>query len=1250
MRNKVIRYMKCLLAPVLALTVLLSCAGEVLASGNAPAEAGADTVEGEHAAAAISDIRNGGGYAVTGQLKSVGYTAKMYDATNGLPTSDANYILASRKGYIWIGGYSGIIRYDGTTFERLDASNGLTSGRVIFEDSTGRIWVGTNDNGVVMLDGNETVRYTYKEGLLSSSIRTFAEGGDGTIYMGSTDGVSYVDREGNLKILDDERLNNKNIIRLVSDGEGTVYGNTRDGAVFSIESGAVTECFSGDELGTGKITTVYADPSEVGMVYLGTAENKIYYGVLSDSAGSLRTIDVSPAEDIKWITKACGRIWVLSSVTIGYLDEQKGYNVLTNVPMDNSIEMMTADYQGNLWAASSRQGVMKVVTDNFRDISEEAGFTGDVVNSTCLCGGLLYVGTDKGLKVLDENFKQVENDLTEELKDIRIRCISRDKDDSLWISTYTEGAGLICVKKDGTKTSFTTANGMPSDEIRCTTVASDGSILVGTNGGLAVIKDGSIVKCVDESSGIENTIFLTVEEGDGGQIYAGTDGGGIYVIDDSGIKKLGRDDGLTSDVILRIKKDPARGVCWLITSNSIEYIRSGIITRVISFPYNNNFDVYYDSNEHLWILSSYGVFVVKAQDAIDDTIKDYRLYTIANGLPCAPTANAYSELDNEGNLYISGRSGVSCVNIEHYFEHTDAILTDVRSVTCNDTPVLPDADGKYVIPAVMGRIQITPAILDYTLTNPTVHVYLEGTQDPGITTMLSDIKPLEYTGLAYGNYTLHIEVIDGTTGEVFQDDKFNIEKKPQIFELMTVRIILLALLALAAGLIVWRIMTGTVIRKQYEEIRLAKEEAEQANKAKSSFLANMSHEIRTPISTIMGMDEMILREDPKDVPKQYHSQVAGYARNIKSASESLLGLINDLLDMSKIESGKMHLIEQEYDTVEFLRSITSMIRIRSHEKDLMFDTQIDESLPTRLLGDSEKIKQVVLNLLTNAVKYTDYGGFTLKVSAGEIKDDTCELKISVKDTGIGIKPEDMDKLFNAYERLDEEKNSSVKGTGLGLDISRRFIEFMGGKIWCESQYGEGSEFFITVDQKVIDPIGIGRFTEDEDSDYSGPYVPQFVAPDADVLIVDDNPMCLTVAKGLLKPTKIFVTTASSGEECLEKIKYGSFNVVFLDHMMPGMDGIETIERIRENYPDLPVYAMTANSAAGGEEFYRSKGFNGYLLKPVDGIVLERTIMKHLPEAIMMGSKDDKSDKPEKDEKADKADKDDKPEKDKQEKQ
>ena len=1159
-------------------------------------------------------LKSGGGYALSGQIDLVGYSAKIYDATNGLPTSDANCILGASDGYVWIGGYSGIIKYDGSTFERLNTQEGLTSGRGLFEDAMHRIWVATNDNGVVVMDGNIPIHYTYKDGLTSSSMRTFAEDRIGNVYVGSTAGVSYVDPQMRLHVINDERINNERILRLVSDADGRVYGQTRNGYVFAVDRDKVLQFYKSEDLGVEKITAILPDPEIPGKLYYGTESDVLYYGSFGMPASQLKKIRVKPCEDIHWLSYDCGRLWISSTTQLGYLDTRDKYVPIDDLPMNSAIEMHTSDYQGNLWVASSTQGVMKIVTNNFSDVTGRAGLEDMVVNATCLYKGKLYIGTDKGLKIIEEG-KAVEDDLTAHIGEARIRCIYKDSKTNLWISTFTHDKGLICLEPDGNIIDYTTEKGLPSNEVRCTVEGKDGEILVGTNGGLAVMRDKRIVRTLREADGIKNTIFLTVAQGNDGEIYAGTDGDGIYIIEDGKVKVLGRDDGLTSDVIMRITEDPDSGVFWIITSNSIEYMRNGKITNVSSFPYNNNYDMYFDDNGGIWVLSSYGLYSVHKDAMLADKVKDYRLYTTANGMTCTPTSNSYSTRDKDGNLYISGRTGVSTVNIDSYFDGGTEIKTGIRSVTCNNKEILPNLDGSYTIPSDSGRIQITPAVLDYTMTNPIVNVFLEGAGDDGITAEKSKLTPLEYTNLRYGNYKLHVRLLSDSTGEVLNDMIIPIEKKPRLSELLMFRILMAVLVAGAAGLIVWRVMSGTVIRQQYEQIRQAKDEAERANSAKSRFLANMSHEIRTPINTIMGMDEMILREDATGVPQGYFMSMINYGLDIRNATESLLGLINDLLDMSKIESGKMNVVNIEYDTVDLIRSTVSMIRVRSAEKDLTFDVCVDEILPKRLYGDSGKIKQIILNLLTNAVKYTSIGGFVLDVSVDSREDDRIDLAFSVKDTGMGIKEEDMEKLFTAYERLDEEKNSGIQGTGLGLDISRRFAELMGGELSCTSTYGEGSEFILKVSQKVIDPTPIGLFIEHDENEAKGPYVPKFVAPDADILVVDDNPMNLSVIKGLLKATRMFVTTAESGEECLDKLKYSTFNIVLLDHMMPGMDGIETLERIRKDFPDLPVYALTAN-ASEGEEFYKSKGFTGYLSKPIDSASLEKAIMMHLPEEIM----------------------------------
>jgi signal transduction histidine kinase/CheY-like chemotaxis protein len=415
------------------------------------------------------------------------------------------------------------------------------------------------------------------------------------------------------------------------------------------------------------------------------------------------------------------------------------------------------------------------------------------------------------------------------------------------------------------------------------------------------------------------------------------------------------------------------------------------------------------------------------------------------------------------------------------------------------------------------------------------------------------------------------------------------------------------------GMVVLLYLFEIIKMNKMQEAKLA---AERASNAKSRFLANISHEIRTPINTIMGMNEMIMREDASGVPKPYFLSIMNYSFDIKNASDTLLGLINDILDMSKIESGKMHLVELEYETATELRNIVSMIKVKSNQKDLTFDIDVDKEVPARMYGDIGKIKQVVLNLLTNAVKYTEKGGFSLNVKVLEKSDDSCKIRISVKDTGIGVKPEDLGKLFSAFERFDETKNCNIQGTGLGLDISKQFANLMDAQLWCESEYGHGSEFIFEVTQKILGPETIGDFKEQLDETARGPYIPLFLAPNAAALIVDDNVMNLNVLRGFLKQTRIKVDTASSGELALHMLSKKSYDLVLLDHMMPGMDGLETARKIREKDKDVPIIALTANYSSDAEAFYLEHGFNGYLSKPVDGETLERKIRSFLPDSLV----------------------------------
>ena len=403
--------------------------------------------------------------------------------------------------------------------------------------------------------------------------------------------------------------------------------------------------------------------------------------------------------------------------------------------------------------------------------------------------------------------------------------------------------------------------------------------------------------------------------------------------------------------------------------------------------------------------------------------------------------------------------------------------------------------------------------------------------------------------------------------------------------------------------------------EQSKDLREALKTAEEANNAKTNFLSNMSHEIRTPITAILGMNELIRRESSDKT-------ILEYSDNIDKAGNSLLGIINDILDFSKIEAGRMELINTDYSTRELITGAINLTRLRAEEKGILLSCDMDEALPAALHGDELRIKQILTNLLSNAIKYTEKGTVTLSAKITARKENTVDIKISVKDTGIGIKEEEREKLFSAFDRLDVKRTRSIEGTGLGLAITSQMLEMMGSRLYVDSEYGKGSDFYFTLSQKVADKTPIGEFDPlaQSDTEIAAPKGTGnfFVAPSARILIVDDTPLNLKVIVGLLKHTQIRTETAESGAECIERFKEDEpFDMIFLDYRMPQMDGIETLNRLKELFPEkaanTPIVCLTASAVSGDREKMLNAGFTDYLSKPVNIEKMEAMIIKYLPD-------------------------------------
>lgn len=435
------------------------------------------------------------------------------------------------------------------------------------------------------------------------------------------------------------------------------------------------------------------------------------------------------------------------------------------------------------------------------------------------------------------------------------------------------------------------------------------------------------------------------------------------------------------------------------------------------------------------------------------------------------------------------------------------------------------------------------------------------------------------------------------------------------------------LLSLLVAALLSLLIVRPFVRAQGELLE-EKVRAESANQAKSDFLANMSHEIRTPINAVLGMNEMIIREDNKakedleaedGVLKESLDNIALYAGDVKSAGNNLLAIVNDILDFSKIEAGRMDIVEAPYQLSSIINDLNNMILFKAQDKDLAFTVDIDQSIPDALSGDEVRIRQILTNILNNAVKYTEQGSVRLTLKGEDRKEGNIVLSFSVKDTGIGIRPEDKEKLFTKFQRLEMEHNSTVEGTGLGLVISKRLLDMMGGSISLESEYGKGSEFRVRIPQKIINDTPMGDYQARFEANLkeSRPYRESFRAPSARILIVDDTRINLTVVVNLLKNTRIRVDTATSGSDAVEMAKDTPYDLILMDQRMPNMNGTEALHKILDTVDGAnvktPMICLTADAVIGAKERYIAEGFTDYLSKPIDSTSLEKMLIKYLPD-------------------------------------
>ena len=750
------------------------------------------------------------------------YSAILYNSLNGLPTSEANAIAETSDGFIWIGSYAGLIRYDGNTFERMDSTSGVGSVTSLYVDNTDRLWIGTNDSGIAMMEKGKFRKWGKQDGLSSTHVRTITMDSGGTVYAATTCGIAMISPDGSLSMMRDERIAAMNMRYIRPGFDGNVYGLTNFGDILSIRGGEVELFIKAEDNPFGGVVSSYVpDPENPGKLYMEGADYKFYRVTLGETITDPEPINIKPLSYIEDIEYIDGKLWLCASNGIGYLENGKLF-MLDDLPMNNNVCGIMTDYLGNLWFTSTRQGVMKVVPNRFADFSGKYDLPESVVNTTCMSGDMLFVGTDTGLIVLKKNSPLSslmltkaetasgedlgEYDLIKLLNGCRIRSVIRDSGDRLWISTWRKH-GLLRYDH-GVLTAFTEKEGILSGGLRAVSECEDGSIIVAVTGGVNVIKGDKVTASYSTDYGIANTESLCVEEGLNGDILLGSNGDGIYVITESGLRKIGDADGLPSDIVMRMKRNPKRGLVWIVTSSAIAYMTPDYkVTTVSKFPYPNNFDLYENSKGDMWVLSSNGIYVVPADELIANEEINPVYYGITAGLPCIATANSYSELTPEGDLYISGSTGICKVNIEEDFDYINDLKAAVPFVYADGLSIYPDESGTITIPADTKKLTIPGYVFNYSLTDPRVSLRLDGFDTESTTVTRSEMTPLVYTNLSGGNYTFVMRISD-SLGRGEKEITVPVVKKKKLREMLWFRIIAtlaaLSLITLAVMYIVRR--------------------------------------------------------------------------------------------------------------------------------------------------------------------------------------------------------------------------------------------------------------------------------------------------------------------------------------------------------------------------------------------------------------------------------------------------------------
>lgn len=840
------------------------------------------------------------------------YIKTVYNNTNGLPGGVANDIASTSDGILWIGTYAGLYRHNGKEFRLMNEYESIKTVRCLYVDDDGRLFVGTNDNGLSILINEEiTDVLTEKNGLPSDSVRCITSASDGRYYIGTSAELAVVEINDGIRIVAKEP-DVSSALRLTADSEGHVAAVTSSGKLIILQNSKVTETASAyDE------KFISAEFSDDGKLFAATESNKIFVFSIKDENNLqfLQTINCGSMNHINSLSFYENVLFLCSDSGVGYIDYKKdnSFHLVDTDLFNNSIDNMIEDYQGNLWFSSSRLGLLRMCETAFAEIYLSAGFSEAVVNTVIKFNNKIYFGTDEGLSMIDvESGEPEENELTKKMKGLRIRCLMQDSKNRMWVCTYTKG--LYCMNKAGKIEAFETDT---EQQFRVLLELSDGTIAAAGKKGITFLKNGEVTKRLTKANGLENQVVLTLSELSDGTLIAGTDGGGIAIIQQQSIVKLlRRQDGLTSNVILRTVNDyngnTPTGAFYAITSNGINYVDKDFsIHPLTNFPYSNNYDMIVRQDGNIFVLGSAGIFVVTRDELLSGKKVDYILLDLKRGLLGTLTANSWNYIDEENNLYLSCDTGASVLNLDAYDKNNRSYRMQLKSVIVNGKRYLVQKDIPFVIPENSDSIEIVPEIINYSINNPYISLYMEGIDEhPNIMTQ-NELASVIYSNIAAGKYTFHISLLDSKGLNVIEENTYEIEKQYHIYDNWWFKVYAFFVMIMAIAWLTWYV-TATI-----QNLRFEKQEKE---------LSHVREQIRMSNETILSIANAV---EARDKQTGRHSlRVAVYSMLIAAElgfdADELenirqIGLLHDIGKIGvpdSILSKPKKLTEEEYNIMK----------------------------------------------------------------------------------------------------------------------------------------------------------------------------------------------------------------------------------------------------------------------------------------------------------------------------------------------